>query len=589
MGESSRFIPGGENAPRPPQSKTWELVYSGTWANTYRGLARQRNEKESAPFQDMYDSFASLYASLEQYRGKIKKLDYENVKRQEDISTIINDPGKRLSDQDKGYLALQQENIRLMRQNDNYQKEALKMAMKVREITKKDIQLIDLEQKCYKVEQENGTFRDELTTIHLMYKKIEEDNRKLKAENQHMAEKILLQKKEEVDVINMHNETMKKIKEHQMFFELENARREENVSPEQSLGSNSTVVGGMGGARPMSGIFSRLFRKSDSESDEHESRHSSVSSRCRLYSGPSIIPSKVANKVDGHTSELYSMAFSYQGTMFATGGADKCIKLWKSSNLPNVENFSTLVGCNAGVMSIDIDERDQFVVAGSNDAAVRMWQVSGGQVKSTFMGHDNKIYTVKFYNHSQRIVSGSHDRTLRLWDARTSKNIRTIFARSSCHDLAVLSEQGTNIVSGHFDKRLRFWDERQDTSSHEMLLDGRITSIDLSGCGKYLACSCKDTSTIKFIDLKLNQAIATFTADGLKMGEHARCAFSPDGQYIAVGSTDGTLFLWNTRTLKREEVPKQHSSAVPVVKWHPMGQALISLEKSKKFFVWMDV
>ena len=99
----------------------------------------------------------------------------------------------------------------------------------------------------------------------------------------------------------------------------------------------------------------------------------------------------------------------------------------------------------------------------------------------------------------------------------------------------------------------------------------------------------QDASTIKFIDLKLRQAIATFTADGLRMGEHTRCSFSPDGQYIACGSTDGSIFLWNTRTLKREEVPKMHSSAVPVVKWHPMGQAFISLEKSKKFYVWSDV
>ena len=97
--------------------------------------------------------------------------------------------------------------------------------------------------------------------------------------------------------------------------------------------------------------------------------HFRVSSRCRLYSGPAIIPGNVANKVvshlrsfctfsfsdrqfkllesslpnfsiflyednsqEQHTSELYSLAFSYQGTMFATGGADKCIKLWRSSN-----------------------------------------------------------------------------------------------------------------------------------------------------------------------------------------------------------------------------------------------------------------
>ena len=61
-------------------------------------------------------------------------------------------------------------------------------------------------------------------------------------------------------------------------------------------------------------------------------------------------------------------------------------------------------------------------MAGSNDSAVRMWQVTGGQIRSTFMGHDNKIYSVKFYSHSQKIVSGSHDRTLRLWDVRTSKS-----------------------------------------------------------------------------------------------------------------------------------------------------------------------
>jgi hypothetical protein len=45
---------------------------------------------------------------LEQYRGKIKKLDYENLKRQEDIKSIISDPGKKLTENDKSFLALQQ-------------------------------------------------------------------------------------------------------------------------------------------------------------------------------------------------------------------------------------------------------------------------------------------------------------------------------------------------------------------------------------------------------------------------------------------------------------------------------------------------
>ena len=63
----------------------------------------------------------------------------------------------------------------------------------------------------YHITYTPGVLRDEFTTLQLMCKKLEEDNKNLMMENQHMLEKILLHKKEEVDVINMHNETMKKL------------------------------------------------------------------------------------------------------------------------------------------------------------------------------------------------------------------------------------------------------------------------------------------------------------------------------------------------------------------------------------------
>ena len=60
------------------------------------------------PLTHVPDTVAVLYSTLDQYCGKIKKLDYENLKRQEDIKTIINDPGKSLTENDKGFLSLQQ-------------------------------------------------------------------------------------------------------------------------------------------------------------------------------------------------------------------------------------------------------------------------------------------------------------------------------------------------------------------------------------------------------------------------------------------------------------------------------------------------
>ena len=45
-----------------------------------------------------------------------------------------------------------------MRQNETTQKEMLRMQMRLREVAKKDMQLVDLDGRCHRVEQENGIY-----------------------------------------------------------------------------------------------------------------------------------------------------------------------------------------------------------------------------------------------------------------------------------------------------------------------------------------------------------------------------------------------------------------------------------------------
>ena len=58
--------------------------------------------------------------------------------------------------------------------------------------------------------------------------------------------------------------------------------------------------------------------------------------------------------------------------------------------------------------------------------------------------------------------------------------IKTIFAGSSCNDIVTSDGMGTNIISGHFDKKIRFWDTRSECSAKEILLQGRVTALDLA-------------------------------------------------------------------------------------------------------------
>lgn len=87
--------------------------------------------------------------------------------------------------------------------------------------------------------------------------------------------------------------------------------------------------------------------------------------------------------------------------------------------------------------------------------------------------------------------------------------ISTKFAGSSCNDLVTFD--GMQILSGHFDKKIRFWDQRSEGSHNEILLQGKVTSLDLSTDRTYLLACVRDDSLVR-IDLRMNQKIcATYT------------------------------------------------------------------------------
>lgn len=115
----------------------------------------------------------------------------------------------------------------------------------------------------------------------------------------------------------------------------------------------------------------------------------------------------------------------------------------------------------------------------------------------------------KFLGEPSKVVTGSHDRTLKIWDLRSRACIETKFAGSSCNDLVTTDGSGSTIISGHFDKKIRFWDTRTDCSANDIVLAGKITSLDLSKDCKYLA-SCVRDDTIKLLDLRMNQIVKTF-------------------------------------------------------------------------------
>ena len=69
----------------------------------------------------------------------------------------------------------------------------------------------------------------------------------------------------------------------------------------------------------------------------------------------------------------------------------------------------------APVYSVAFSPDGQILASGSYDNTVRLWRVSDGTLLRILVGHTNLVLSVAFSPDGQTLASGSWDRTVRLW------------------------------------------------------------------------------------------------------------------------------------------------------------------------------
>ncbi len=64
---------------------------------------------------------------------------------------------------------------------------------------------------------------------------------------------------------------------------------------------------------------------------------------------------------------------------------------------------------------------------------------------------------------------------------------------------------------------------------------------------------------MKLIDVRQLSVVSTFSDERLRIGMNwSRSCISPDSSFVASGSADGNLFVWNTMNEKLETILKGH-------------------------------
>lgn len=306
-------------------------------------------------------------------------------------------------------------------------------------------------------------------------------------------------------------------------------------------------------------------------------------SNASLENPPDRIPKRIHLKFDAHDGEVDAVHWCPMKYFFATGGADRIVKLW-DVRLSKMKPCKKFVGSSAAINSIDFDLKGSLLLASCNDSASRLWTISDKKLRHTLTGHSKKVMAAKFLGDCSNVVTGSHDRTIKIWNLRRKACIKTFITASSCNDLVTTSN---NIfISGHHDKKIRFWDDRHDAPTDEIALQSRVTSLDASKNGLYLLCCTRD-DTIQMFDLRMHKIIKTFSNDNFKVFcDWSRIAFNRDDDLFAAGSSDGLVFIWNINGNLERILKGTSTAAVISVSWDPFNCSLASVDRAKSCTIW---
>jgi Protein kinase domain/WD domain, G-beta repeat len=168
---------------------------------------------------------------------------------------------------------------------------------------------------------------------------------------------------------------------------------------------------------------------------------------------------------EGHESAAQAVAFTAaEGPFFASGSADKTVKLWN----PGTETLvRTYKGHKDFVTALGFSNDGRTLASGSLDGGVRLWSTTANRLVRQLSVHKVKVTGLSFSPTAEHLASGDEDGLVRIWDYKRGRSARTLSVTGPAVSSLVFSGDGRKLAVAHADGAVKVWDAAVKVASKD--------------------------------------------------------------------------------------------------------------------------
>jgi WD40 repeat protein/serine/threonine protein kinase len=253
-------------------------------------------------------------------------------------------------------------------------------------------------------------------------------------------------------------------------------------------------------------------------------------------------------------SVVYSVAFSPDEKLLATGEKDGLVHLWDATN---GQEIAPLSGHEAvPVRRVIFSPDGMLLVSVADDATALLWDVPQKQLIRVFSEkpggktHTQRVTSAVFSPDGSLVATTSADFYLKLWNVKDGQKVLSLNAGQVINDAAFTKDGKTLLIGGGF-FTVQVWDVATGLQQKPLTTTTTATTeLKISPDGKLVAIG-NSAGQVKVLDLQgkvqWSGQNTNLPRQGDTLPEYPHSlAFSPDSTRLASGIWDDTIRIWDS-------------------------------------------